>query len=171
MNIISIDPGSESMGIYMKTKTGGSVCTIHPKDLHDLHYQLYCLISDNAIDFAFIEDYAYGQQLTMPGRKSIVEHVGVIKFSCEEQGVKYIKVPIATWRAYMIHGFPDKKKKPKQYTAAVNKYYKKEFHTADEADSWMIFGAMWMIGQGALKTKASKELKKKIDEIGVFNAV
>jgi Holliday junction resolvasome RuvABC endonuclease subunit len=164
MNILSIDPGSNKIGIYALIGGKAQSFTIRPGSLSDLFIKLYNDTMWDAVEYAFIEDFAFSRN--GKGQRSMAEYVGVIKVVMEMKNVEYIKVPISTWKVYTGKDLP--KKKNKEYLDYVNEKYNKNFDTTDAADAFLIMFAMFKIGKGDIRTDSANKLSKEIERIGIF---
>jgi Holliday junction resolvasome RuvABC endonuclease subunit len=166
VNIISIDPGSKSTGVYLSFKDVSYSISIKPekKRYCDMYQQLNDLLIEQEIDVAFIEDYAYGN--TLPGKRTLSEFVGIIKLCLEWNNIPWIAVPIQTWKSYCMKGLP--KLKNKKYIDMVNKEYQGGINmlkTADECDAYMIYRCMRKIISGIWKSNTAVKLKNEFDKI------
>lgn len=182
MNVMSVDPGSKQIGVFVMQDGKSFSYSIKPKGLVHVQVSIHNLAVIHKAGFALIEDYAYGD--SMAGKRTSSEIVGVIKYTWELLGVRWLAVNIATWQSYMSRNLPQKwtkkrSKKGKEYKArtadseqgyveAVNREYRAAFKTADAADAWMIYAAVEMMSRGILKSDAARKIKAVIDRHKVF---
>ena len=168
---MSIDPGSNCTGIYIKCDNIEYITSIKPQRPNRLKYMFErfdLIVSEWNITYALLEDYAYGDNLA--GKRTLSEIEGVIKCVLEIRGIPCILVPISTWKSFVNNWLP--KKKNKNYLQTVKEYYGKQFATTDEADAFMIYNSVEKMISGIAATYGARrvvqEIKETVEKINVW---
>lgn len=174
-NVMSIDPGLRSIGVYINIQEGEDMAFTIKALKSDTEKEIYNnidmilreLIAFYKIKVIFCEDYA----ITGFQRKSgaqLAEIKGLLKKIVYDESLAIdgmILVPISTWKS--IHkGLSLPKNKTKKYVELVNKTFKKKLNTSDEVDAYLMLVAMYMISRGVVKSNTQIRLKKDMETLG-----
>lgn len=170
-NLISIDPSKNSIGIFVKQKTGKEMIgTI--KNEFKTERQLFLNIENRLTGFldfynisvCLIEDYAFHIKNTR-SLTSLAEMKGLIKFFILKRNIKIINVPISTWKHFSkikVKKAQSKKSKV-AYIDQAKSIYKKDFNSTDEVDAFLMYYSLMMIKKGILHSNTDLKLKELVD--------
>ena len=174
MNIMSIDPGLRSLGIYINMAQGKDLSLTISAGKKDKEKDIFInidivlrdLIQRYDIDLIFAEDYAISGFRRKSGAvlaeiKGLIKNI-VYDESNNCQGL--ILISISTWKS--IHKTIPINKKKKFDIDFVNNLFKKQLKTQDEVDAYLIMVAMYRIYIGVVKTNAQIKLKQEMENYG-----
>ena len=163
MNVISIDPGMTSMGLYVyRSGSGYSICIRREENQENYDHlpdvRRAILKYAKGADMALVEDYAYG--LPAGRAASSIEAGGVVRATLAEMGIPIVTVPIPTWKALTIkHHRKNTVAEKKEYFRIVMEKYGREFTTTDEADAFCIYQAVLRIWSGGVGGEPAERIR------------
>jgi hypothetical protein len=172
VNVISVDPGITSTGIFVYRNGGGfSVCVRKPEGTvkYDHLAAIYRAVLFHArgggrtgeMDLALVEDYAYSKKASITAAS--IEAGGIVRAALAEAGVPIVVIAIPTWKSLTIGHMPkDTRGQQHAYCKAVLDKYGHGFVTVDEADAYLIYRATLRCWTEDVGTDAARRIRAEI---------
>ena len=179
MNVIAIDPGPTTTGVYLfKQGKEQSLSILRQGGHYEYMVKLrgavitlcYAPARDDSgvvtTDMAIVEDYPYG----MPGDRAAhaIEVGAVVREALTSVGVPIVAIPISTWKSITIGVKRVKRGSARivrEYLEAVQALYGRVFVTTDEADAFMMYEAALAIWRGETRTAAAVRIRDRMEAI------
>jgi len=173
---MAIDPGLRSVGIYINIQDGDDMALTIKALKNDTEKDIYNnidiilreLIKFYKIKVILCEDYAMSKFGKSTSGSCLAEIKGLLKSIIYDDSLGVdgmVLIPISMWKS--IHknlGLP--KYKGKKYIEIINKTFKKNLKTADEADAYLMLISAYLINKGVVKSNSQLRLLNKLREYG-----
>ena len=170
MNVLSVDPGTKSTGLYLFVDGVGTSVTLLRDPRCDRYENLTVLRNQilgwgRKVNLAVVEDYPY----SIPAGQAAyaIEAGAVVREALAEQRIPIVVMPIETWKALTIGRMPKTSKAEKQrYVDQVQLQYGTRFEDVDAADAYLIYKALHSIWTGAAReTDTTRRIREQVQVV------